>query len=170
MRHAHAGEADPHRWPDDRQRPLSDKGRRKHAVVAGALRRMGVRFDRLLSSPLVRARQTADITAAAYGGAPAIEETAALGDLATLPDLLAALARLPADAAVLCVGHEPFLSEAEAALISRAGPARIEMRKSGVAGLDFDGRPAAGAGTLLYHFRPRELLALMEGASREAER
>ena len=160
MRHAHAGEADPRRWPDDRQRPLSDKGRRKHAVVADALRRMGVRFDRLLSSPLVRARQTADITAAAYGGTPAIEETPALGDLATLPDLLATLARLPADAAVLCVGHEPFLSEAEAALISRGGPARIEMRKSGVAGLDFEGHPVAGAGTLLYHFRPRELLAL----------
>jgi phosphohistidine phosphatase len=160
MRHAHAGEADPRRWPDDRQRPLSDKGRRKHAVVADALRRMGVRFDRLLSSPLVRARQTADITAAAYGGTPAIEETPALGDLATLPDLLATLARLPADAAVLCVGHEPFLSEAEAALISRGGPVRIEMRKSGVAGLDFDGRPVAGAGKLLYHFRPRELLAL----------
>ena len=160
MRHAHAGEADPRRWPDDRQRPLSDKGRRKHAVVADALRRMGVRFDRLLSSPLVRARQTADIIAAVYGGAPAIEETPALGDRATLADLLAALARLPADAAVLCVGHEPFLSEAEAALISRGGPVRIEMRKSGVAGLDFKGRPVAGAGTLLYHFRPRELLAL----------
>ena len=64
MRHAHAGEADSRRWPGDRLRPLSDKGRRKHAVVADALRRMGVRFDRLLSSPLVRARQTADITAA----------------------------------------------------------------------------------------------------------
>ena len=162
MRHAHAGEADPRRWPDDRQRPLSDKGRRKHAVVADALRRMGVRFDRLLSSPLVRARQTADIIAAVYGGAPAIEETPALGDRATLADLLAALARLPADAAVLCVGHEPFLSEAEAALISRGGPVRIEMRKSGLAGLDFKGRPVAGAGTLLYHFRPRELLALAE--------
>ena len=110
----------------------------------------------------MRARQTADIIAAVYGGAPAIEETPALGDRATLADLLAALARLPADAAVLCVGHEPFLSEAEAALISRGGPVRIEMRKSGVAGLDFKGRPVAGAGTLLYHFRPRELLALAE--------
>jgi phosphohistidine phosphatase len=170
MRHAHAGEADPGRWPDDRQRPLSDKGRRKHAVVADALRRMGVRFDRLLSSPLVRARQTADITAAVYGGGPAVEETPALGDRATLPDLLAVLVRLPADAAVLCVGHEPFLSEAEAALISRDGRARIEMRKSGVAGLDFDGRPAAGTGALLYHFRPRELLALMESGARKPER
>ena len=169
MRHAHAGEADPRRWPDDRLRPLSDKGRRKHAVVADALRRMGVRFDRVLTSPLVRARQTADITAAVYGGAPAVEETPALGDRATLPDLLAVLARVSADAAVLCVGHEPFLSDTEAALVSRDGRVRIEMKKSGVAGLDFEGRPAAGAGTLLYHFRPRELLALMEGGARETK-
>jgi phosphohistidine phosphatase SixA len=70
---------------------------------------------------------------------------------------------------VLCVGHEPFLSEAEAALVSRDGRVRIEMKKSGVAGLDFEGRPAAGAGTLLYHFRPRELLVLMKGGARETE-
>ncbi len=70
MRHAEAGEADARRWPDDRQRPLSERGHREHALVAVALARMGVRFDRLLTSPLVRARQTAEITAAAYGGVP----------------------------------------------------------------------------------------------------
>jgi phosphohistidine phosphatase len=163
MRHAEAGDADPRRWPDYRQRPHSEVGHREHAVVAAALRRMGVRFDRLLTSPLVRARQTAEITAVAYGGAPTPEETPALGDRATLPDVLAALARLPADAAVVLVGHEPFLSAAAGALIARDGSARIEMRKSGVAAIDFDGHPAAGRGTLLFHARPREILAFAEG-------
>ena len=79
MRHGEAGEADSRRWPDDRQRPLTDAGRREHARVAEALRRMGVRFDRLLSSPLVRARETAEITARAYG-APDPELTELLGD------------------------------------------------------------------------------------------
>jgi phosphohistidine phosphatase len=160
MRHAEAGEADPHRWPDDRQRPLSEAGHREHAEVAAALWRMGVRFDRLLTSPLVRARQTAAITAAAYGGAPAPEETTALGEHASLPDLLAALAELPADAAVLGVGHEPFLSAATGALVSRDGSARIEMRKSGVAAIEFEGHPAAARGTLLFHLRPHEVIAL----------
>lgn len=160
MRHADAGEADPRRWPDDRQRPLSEAGHRDHAAVAAALRRMGVQFDRLLTSPLVRARQTAQITAAAYGGAPAPEQTPALGERASLPNLLAALAQLPADASVACVGHEPFLSGAVGALVSRDGSARIEMRKSGMAALDFDGHPASGRGTLVFHVRPREILAL----------
>jgi phosphohistidine phosphatase len=165
MRHAEAGEADSRRWPDDRQRPLSDAGRREHAAVAAALARMGVRFDRLLTSPLVRARQTAEITAAAYGGAPALEETAALGDEATLNDFLTALARLPAGAVVLGVGHEPFLSEATGALISRDGTARVVMKKSGVAAIDFNGPATAGRGTLLFHLRPRELVALAGDAA-----
>lgn len=160
MRHADAGEADARRWPDDGRRPLSEVGHREHAVVAAALRRMGVRFDRLLTSPLVRARQTADITAAAYGGAPAPQETAALGERASLPDLLAALAALAPEAGVVCVGHEPFLSRTAAALVSRDGSARIEMRKSGVAAIDFEGHPAPRKGTLLFHLRPREIVAL----------
>ena len=67
MRHGEAGEADSRRWPDDRQRPLTDAGRREHARMAEALRRMDVRFDRMLSSPLARARETAEITARVYG-------------------------------------------------------------------------------------------------------
>ena len=81
MRHGEAGEADSRRWPDDRQRPLTDAGRREHARVAEALRRMDVRFDRMLSSPLVRARETAEITARIYGASPP-ELTELLGDKA----------------------------------------------------------------------------------------
>ena len=160
MRHAEAGDADARRWPDDGDRPLTDEGERAHAMVAGTLARMGVRFDRLLTSPLVRARRTAEITAAVYGGAPAPEETPALGDRASLPGLLAALARLPGDAAVLAVGHEPFLSAAVGALVSRDGAARVVMPKSGVAAIEFDGPPAPGGGRLLFHLRPQEILAL----------
>lgn len=163
MRHAEAGEADTRRWPDDRERPLSEVGHREHALVAAALARMGVRFDRLLTSPLVRARQTAEITAAAYGGRPAPEETATLGDEATLGEFLAVLARLPTDAVVVGVGHEPFLSAATAALISRDGSARVVMKKSGVAAIDFDGPAAPGRGTLLFHLRPHDLITLAGG-------
>ena len=97
MRHAEAGEADPGRWPDDRQRPLTEAGRREHAIVAGALQRMGVRFERLLTSPLVRARETAEITARAFGGRPAPEPTELLGDRAEPASTLAGLAGLEED-------------------------------------------------------------------------
>lgn len=160
MRHAEAGQEDHRRWPDDRMRPLSARGHREHALVARTLRRMGVRFDRLLTSPLVRARQTAEITARAYGRRIVPEETDALGDEARLKDLLRTLRRLPRGASVVAVGHEPFLSKAVAALVSPDGGARLEMRKSGVAALEFEGRPKKGRGTLLFHLRPREVIAL----------
>ncbi|HYR73653.1 MAG TPA: methyltransferase [Candidatus Acidoferrum sp.] len=162
MRHGEAGEADSRRWPDDRQRPLTDAGRREHARVAEALRRMGVRFDRLLSSPFARARETAEITARAYGGAPAPELTELLGDRAEPAATLAGLAAVEASA-LLCVGHEPTLSHLAALLTSRDGSARIEMAKSGVAVIECVDPVAAGRGLLRMHLRPPELIGLLDG-------
>ena len=162
MRHGEAGEADSRRWPDDRQRPLTDAGRVEHARVAEALRRMGVRFDRLLSSPLARARETAEITARVYG-APAPELTELLGDRRR-----AGLARSRGwprsrPPRLLCVGHEPTLSRLAGLLISRDGSARVEMAKSGVAVIDCPGPVAPGRGVLRLHLRPPELIALLDG-------
>ncbi len=164
MRHGEAGEADSRRWPDDRQRPLTDAGRREHARVAEALRRMGVRFDRLLSSPFVRARETAEITARAYGGALAPELTELLGDRAEPAATLAGLAAVEASA-LLCVGHEPTLSHLAALLTSRDGSARIEMAKSGVAVIECVDPVAAGRGLLRMHLRPPELIGLLDGGT-----
>jgi len=162
MRHGEAGETDPRRWPDDRQRPLTDAGRREHARMAEALRRMGVRFDRLLSSPLARARETAEITARAYGGAPAPELTELLGDRTEPAATLAGLAAVEVSA-LLCVGHEPTLSHLAGLLTSRDGSARIEMAKSGVAVIECAGPLAPGRGLLRMHLRPRELIGLLDG-------
>lgn len=159
MRHGEAGDADPARWSDDRDRPLTDEGRREHARVAAGLRRMGLGFDRILTSPLARARETAAITARAYGGHPAPEETELLGDRADPARIVAALAGLDA-ATLLCVGHEPTLSRLAAILISRDGSARVEMRKSGVAAIDFAGAIGAGRGVLALQMGPAELTPL----------
>jgi len=161
MRHAEAGEADAGHWPDDRVRPLTEAGRREHAAVAEALRRMGVRFDRLLTSPLARARETAEITARAYGGAPAPEPTELLGDRAEPGATLAGLADVKAGA-LLCVGHEPTLSRLAALLISRDGLSRIEMAKSGVAIIECAGPIAPGSGLLQMHLRPQEVTRLVD--------
>lgn len=163
MRHAEAGEADPRRWPDDRERPLTDAGRHEHARVAEALCRMGVRFDHVLTSPLVRARETADITARIYGsGAP--QPTELLGDRAEPAAIVAGL-RPGGAAGLLCVGHEPTLSRLAALLIGRDGSARVEMPKSGVAVIDFAGAVAPGRGVLQLQLRPRELVRLLDGGA-----
>ena len=162
MRHADAGDADPARWPGDRERPLTDAGRREHARVAAVLRRMGVAFDRILTSPLARARETADITSRAYGGVPAPEPSELLGDRAEPARTLAGLAAIEAER-LLCVGHEPTLSRLAGLLISRDGSARVEMRKSGVAVIDCPGPVGSGHGTLQLHLRPGELVAPADG-------
>ena len=159
MRHGEAGEADPARWPVDHERPLTEAGRREHAQVAAALRRMGVTFDRILTSPLTRARESADITAHAYGGAPVPEPSELLGERAEPARTLAGLATIEAER-LLCVGHEPTLSRLAGLLISRDESARVEMRKSGVAVIDCAGRPGSGRGTLQLHLRPDEVTRL----------
>ncbi len=160
MRHADAGEVSPGRWPDDRQRPLTAEGRAEQRGVAEALRRLGLRFDRILTSPSLRARQTAEITAEVHGtAAPALESTEALSDRGDLGGVLAALQSVPA-AVVLCVGHEPLLSRLAAALISRDGSARIEMKKSGVAVIECREPPAPGEGWLRVLLAPPVIVSL----------
>jgi phosphohistidine phosphatase len=161
MRHADAGDADSRRWPDDRLRPLSARGQEEHRRLAHALRRMGVAFDRLVSSPLLRARETAAIVAEAYAWRGPTDETAALADTARPPDLLREAARWPDGEMVLCVGHEPLLSSTAAYVLTGDGAAGVEMRKSGVIAFAFDGHPRPGAGVLLYHLRPDLLLPLV---------
>jgi phosphohistidine phosphatase SixA len=164
MRHADAGEADPRRWPDDRERPLTDAGRREHARVAEAVRRMGLRVDRILTSPLARARETAEITARILGGGLGPEPTDLLGDRAEPAAIVDTLGRVPAGA-LLCVGHEPTLSSLIALLTSRDASARVAMTKSGVAVIDSADPPAPGRGVLRMHLRPAEVVRLLDEAA-----
>ncbi len=61
VRHAVALERDRHRWRDDGARPLSPAGLRRARKAAAGLKEFSKAPDRLLTSPLVRARQTAQI-------------------------------------------------------------------------------------------------------------
>ena len=154
IRHADASHDDP--------RSLTAAGREQHTRVAWALGRMGLAVDRLLSSPLLRARQTAEITARALDFRGAVEETPALGDDFTVEGLLERLAAIPAEATVACIGHEPHLGQFTAALVTADGRLSIEVKKSGVIGIQTKGHPAPGNGTLLFALRPEELLRLVD--------
>ena len=154
IRHAEAGERDPSRWPDDSDRPITPEGRRKHLAVAKAMRRMGIEFDFLVTSPLVRARETADVTAESYGyhEPPLVDE--ALGPDCSAAGVTRLLAKFPPDKAVALVGHEPSFSAVAAALIGRSGDARITLKKSGIIGITFDGAAGVGRGALSYVLKP----------------
>ena len=100
VRHAHAVDGAP-----DELRPLSDRGRRQARELAARL--AATLPDVVLSSPLLRARETADAIARASGAPLRVDDRLAPG--ATVDSLLAAAG--DADGTVVAVGHQPDCSE-----------------------------------------------------------
>jgi phosphohistidine phosphatase len=146
VRHAIAFDPDPTAWPDDRERPLTPDGEKKFRRAARGLRELVRRVDVVLSSPLTRAWQTADILHARAGwpepvhfdqlepGRPPAEVVEALMPHANVPSLA-------------LVGHEPSLHELASYLLTGdPTAARLTMKKGGVACLAFpDSLRAASA-------------------------
>ncbi|MGQ9511516.1 MAG: SixA phosphatase family protein, partial [Thermaceae bacterium] len=97
VRHAHAPKGEP-----DEARPLSEEGRRAFAHVVRGLKALGVRLDRIYTSPWRRARETAELLLPL---ASHLEETPLLAS----PPSLALLEAVEGKRVVL-VGHEPWLS------------------------------------------------------------
>lgn len=138
----------------DDDRPLTDAGRRKFRRVARGIARLVRTPDALLTSPHLRARETADLLAARWGAMPPIVLPAlANGDLAALERDLAAY---PPEGLVAAVGHEPWLSELLAFLVDARSPERFRFRKGGAALLEVPGRLGEG-GVLEWFARPRIL-------------
>src|SRR5262249_34941138 len=156
VRHAIAYDRDPHRWAQDAERPLSPAGMRRARKAAAGLKQLTLRPQRLLTSPLVRARQTAQILTEVAGW-PEAEEAS---ELSPGEPALALLALLAKDRSKLTavVGHQPGLGQLlGACLLGGGGALPIEMKKNAVACVSFDGRPRAGHAALLWLATPRML-------------
>jgi phosphohistidine phosphatase len=155
IRHADAGERDPARWPDDTHRPVSAKGKKRHRRVARRLRRRGLAPGVLFTSPWLRAWQTAELTAAVTGcpGPVRCEALAAPPDVAALAR---AVGPRDPDALVALVGHEPWLGELAALLLTgEAHGLAIDFPKSGVLALGAESMVPGGA-VLEFFLRPKE--------------
>jgi len=134
----------------DRDRPLSTEGVTRTERAAAGLAAIGARFDRIFTSPLARAAQTAAIVARAQ---PATVEPEVLEALAggVVPEaLFRALGPLPDDARILLVGHEPDMG-ALTALLTGTPPAQgIPFRPGSIARVDVDRLPPKSAGRLIW--------------------
>jgi phosphohistidine phosphatase len=159
LRHAEAEPRDG--YPDDDTRPLTKDGSKVQKRVAKALERMGWSPDRMVTSPRVRAHQTAVITAEVLELGDRLQESDALGKGYSPANVLELLKGFGPDETVICVGHEPDLSELAGMLLGPGKGPKIDFKKSAVMGIGFDGEPAFGAGTLLFFYRPKDLLALL---------
>jgi phosphohistidine phosphatase SixA len=152
LRHAHAG--NPERWTgDDAVRPLSDKGRLQAERVGRLLAVADEAPDLLVTSPRLRAAQTAEVVGTLLGVA-VVEDPRLAGPLyaEVVEDILASAG--PALRPCL-VGHDPDFSSLLGELI---GVAAVPMRKGALARVDFEGRMRSGRGVLRY-LVPPELLA-----------
>lgn len=153
IRHADAVDLVTSGQSDDAQRPLSEAGRGQCAPLAMALQRHEVRPARVVTSPLLRARQTAEGLLASW--VPPVPELQVCDELAPgskRRKLTRFVRDLGADVVVL-VGHMPDLAAYAAWLIgSKKG--QIDLAKAGVARIDFDGKFAKGRGTLTWLLTP----------------
>lgn len=146
LRHGRAGEA---RSTDDASRELTDDGIAALRAAAPTWRRLNLRPDLVLSSPLARARQTAELVCEAVGGTPTVDDRLAPG--AAWSDFARAMAAQPDARRVLFVGHEPDLSRT---IVELTGAAAVRMRKGGLACLEFYGVPEPGGAEIAWLIDP----------------
>lgn len=155
VRHAIAEDRGPV-WPDDHARPLTVRGAARMQQIARRLADRGVQVERIWSSPLVRALQTADILAPLWTPAGTVEVVEALAPGHTPSHAGPALAARRASGPVALVGHEPDLGWLAAWMIGAESP--VPFKKGGVARVDVPDGLAAGAGRLVWLVTPKIVL------------
>ena len=159
VRHAIAFERNAKRWPDDRERPLTSEGTARARQAAKGLKRLVDRPQRLLTSPLTRAKQTAEILTQ-FADWPAALECPALSPQEP-PEAVFDVLRSQPQKLIALVGHQPGLGRLIAASVPGAvQPQAFELKKFGVALLSFDGVPRAGRAVLQWLVAPKLLRGL----------
>lgn len=160
VRHAIAFERDAKRWPDDRARPLRPEGISRARRAAAGLKHWADRPQLLLTSPLTRAKQTAEILTQ-NAEWPRAVECPALAPGEPPESALDALRGHGGSEVIAVVGHQPGLGELIAACLPGSAQAQaFELRKFGVALLSFEGVPRSGTATLRWLLAPKLLRAL----------
>ena len=157
VRHAIAEERGP-KWTDDTKRPLTKAGIKRMRTAARGVSRLGITFDIVLTSPLVRARQTADVLAAAFDVKPPIVITHSLAPGSRFADLLADIKKQPKRECIALVGHEPDLGVTASRLGGLKRP--LEFKKGAVCRIDVDSIPPSGAGVLRWFATPALLRSI----------
>ncbi len=128
--------------------------------IAHGLQRVGFAGDWIVSSPLARAAQTAEIVAEAVSSQVPLDFCDALRPGGSAEDLLAYLSKRPSRRQVLLVGHEPDLSALASHLIGSPRLANLAFKKGGCCLIRFEQSPWEAAGQLAWWLTPRLLRAI----------
>jgi phosphohistidine phosphatase len=158
LRHGLAIERGTPGYAKDSDRPLTPKGERKLWQVTEAMHALDLTFDVILTSPYVRARQTAEIVAEAFDARKKLEEVEHLTPDGSFKKLVEYLNdHKPVPASVLLVGHDPHLSELISLLVSGDSHASILMKKGGLCKLSAEALQPGRCSILEWLLTPKQM-------------
>jgi phosphohistidine phosphatase len=148
LRHGEAGVA-----ASDTDRALTEIGSRDSSNIASLCRRSLITFTHVLTSPILRAKQTA-VLAIAHQPAITMEESEFLTPNADPKNLIQFLRSFTTESHILCVTHEPFAGTCISSLISGTESSQIVMKPASMACVETYGAPSRGNGRLLWLINP----------------
>jgi phosphohistidine phosphatase len=152
VRHGYAGQHGDPDYPDDTIRPLTKKGRKQMRKVAKKLARRGFSPTIVVTSPLVRCRQTADAIRERLDAEPEVVELEALRPGGELEQVVNWSNEQQVEE-LAWVGHAPDVDQfANALLGAREGAVRFA--KGAIMSIEFDGKIEAGRGRLAWLVTP----------------
>jgi phosphohistidine phosphatase len=156
LRHGEAGKSLSVRARDV-ERSLTAEGKEELEDVSRALSRLKIRPDHVVSSPLKRARETASIAAKTLKKRDKVEIWDELKPEGSKQELYKRLSKMKPESSVLCVGHEPYLTQMISEVMGHQGASKIVLRKGGVARLSIRAFTPKVEGELRWLLTPRLL-------------
>jgi phosphohistidine phosphatase len=160
IRHAIAVDEGTSEYESDSERPLTDKGRKKMRQIAKALRNLGVEFDLILSSPYVRARETAEILADVFKMKKKLDFSDNLIPLGNPELLITEVNEKYSVNSLALVGHEPHLSTLVGLLVAENAKIDVTLKKGGVCYLSADDLHQEHRATLEWLLTPGILMEI----------
>jgi len=164
LRHGIAAAADEPGIESDHERPLTPKGIKRMRKAAKGLRRLAIPFDVVLTSPLIRASQTAEIVAEELGLQTELQKISGLAPESSVDNLLFGLTRFQNPEHLLLVGHQPLLGETAVFLLRGKEKSHLDipLKKGGICRIEIDALPPTKPGTLHWLLVPKQLRLLGE--------
>jgi phosphohistidine phosphatase len=141
----------------DADRPLTDKGKRKVRRAAAGLRQLDVRPTRVLTSPLIRAVETAKLLRVTFSLRSPLRSVDELLPDASPEKMIGLLHDLPPGSCVLCVGHEPHLGMTASMLLSGRSSSAFPLKKAGACLIELPLPVKPGRGRLVWWLTPSQL-------------
>ena len=148
-------------YDQDSDRPLTPKGAKKMRSISKGMQALGINFDLILSSPFMRAKETADIVANTFKAQKKLKFSDTLAVDGNPSELIDELNdKHSSHEAVMLVGHEPYLSELVSMLISGDLRVKTTMKKGGLCKLSASSLQYGHCATLEWLLAPRHLIRL----------